>query len=251
MYRKMRLLTAFSMLCAAVASSISVKDCAPGSIFRISAVDFSPAAPVPAQNGTLHTVYDVPVQVDAGSARYSCTLNGLPVYDEKFDLCSQTACPIGVGTHDDHSISAVPATSGKVACKINWYNTAGTQLLCVQMSMTLDTGASKSLRGAPAIYTPPTVFHSHLLEPTVPTAEMCNITEYDNLWTPFPPVEDEDTTSTGGSTTHGGGSSSSSSHSGNNTSSGSGGTSSGGSSSASESRMKALVVRLRGPQDRA
>jgi uncharacterized membrane protein YgcG len=252
MYRKMRLLTAFSMLCLSVASSVSVKDCAPGSIFRISAVDFSPAAPVPGQNGTLHTVYDVPVQVDAGSARYSCTLNGLPVYDEKFDLCSQTTCPITAGTHDDHSISAVPATSGKVACKINWYNTAGTQLLCVQMSMTLDaadaSGVKKSLRGAPVVYTPPTVFHSHLLDPVVPTVEMCNITEYDDMWTPFPPVEDEDATSTGGSTTHGGGSSSSSSNSGNNTSSGSGGTSSGGSSSASESRMKALVVRLRGPR---
>lgn len=178
----MRLLTAFSWVCAVVASSVSVKDCAPGSIFRVSAVDFSPVTPVAGQNGTLHTVYDVPVQVDAGTARYSCTLNGLPVYDETFDLCSQTACPIGVGTHDDHSISAVPATSGKVSCKINWANTAGTQLMCIQMSLTLDAAATtKSLRGPAATYTPPKLFHSHTLEPVaaMTAADMCNISGFD------------------------------------------------------------------------
>ena len=238
----MRFLAAFSMVCAAIANSVSVKDCAPGSTFRISAVDFSPADPVPGQNGTLHTVYDVPVQVDGGSARYSCTLNGLPVYDETFDLCSQTACPITAGTHDDHSISAVPSTSGKVSCKINWSNKAGAQLMCIQMSLSLN--AAKSLRGVPAIFTPPTIYHSHIL-PTAP--DMCNITEFDNFWTHYELLPNEETEETTSSSS-GGGSSSSSSGMANNTSSGSGGsTSTGGSTSASETRMKALVVRLRGP----
>lgn len=245
----MRFLAAFSMVCAAIANSVSVKDCAPGSPFRITTVDFSPADPVPGQNGTLHTVYDVPVQVEGGTARYSCTLNGLPVYDETFDLCSQTACPITAGTHDDHSISAVPATSGKVSCKINWSNDAGAQLMCIQMSLTLN--AAKSLRGAPAVFVPPTLFHSHIFGAPV-SGEMCNITEYNPFsaaqYELLPLTEEEGSSSS----SSGGSGSSSSSGMGNNTSTSSGGsTSTGGSTSASETRMKALVVRLRGPQRQA
>lgn len=235
----MRFLTAFSTICAAIAgsssSSVSVKDCTPGSPFRISAVDFLPMDPVSGQNGTLHTVYDVPTPVVSGSSRYSCTLNGLPVYDETFDLCSQTACPITAGTHDDYSISAVPTTSGKVSCKINWSNQAGAPLMCVQITLTL---APKTLRGVYAIYTPPTYFHSHVFP--VPQQAMCNITEYDNLRLRYKliSVETEQTDM----------SSSSSSGMGNNTSSSSSSrTSTGGSSAASEMRMKALVVRLRDP----
>ena len=114
---------------------------------------------------------------------------------------------------------------------------AGAQLMCVQMSLTLN--AAKALRGAPAVFVHPTLFHSHVFGPAAP-AETCNITEYDNLWLPYElaPIDTEQTDT----------SSSSSSSMGNNTSSsGSGGTSTGGSTSASETRMKALVVRLRGP----
>ena len=190
----MRLLAAFSMLCTVIASSVSVKDCAPGSPFRISEVDFSPANPVAGQNGTLHTVYDVPAEVTGGSARYTCSLNGLPVYDETLDLCSQTTCPIVAGTHDDHSISAVPSTSGKVSCKINWSNTAGSQLMCVQMTLVLDAPSLRGSNIGAAVYAPPLLFHNHVLGHT--TIGMCNVSSYDESLSPYSEIEEDDNSST-------------------------------------------------------
>jgi hypothetical protein len=144
----------------AAANQATLKDCSSASSeFTIRSLDFSPASPVPGENGTLFSVYEVPVQVDAGTTRYSCTLNGLPVYDETTDLCSQTKCPIEIGTHDDTSISAVPSASGKVVCKIDWRDTAGTQLLCIQMTLQLSADAPR-LRGAVQRQLEPH-FHTH------------------------------------------------------------------------------------------
>jgi hypothetical protein len=131
------------------ASQAVVKDCGAGSsLFTIKNLDFSPSLPVPGQNGTLHSIYEVPTEITSGTSRYSCTLNGIPVYDEKVDLCTQTACPIVMGTHDDYSISQVPDTTGKVSCKIDWRSPAGNQLMCIQMVLTLSKSSSSSSSSA-------------------------------------------------------------------------------------------------------
>jgi hypothetical protein len=132
-------------LCAG--QSIVVSDCSAGaSEFEVLSVSFSPTVPVAGENGTLHTIYDVPVTVSEGSASYSCMLNGLPVYNEKYDLCTQTSCPITAGSHDDYSISEVPSISGKLKCTIHWQDKAGTLLLCIDTTIKF-VSESGNLRG--------------------------------------------------------------------------------------------------------
>lgn len=149
-----------SLLLAATAfGQASVKDCSGGaSVFAIRTLEFTPLNPVPGENGTLHVIYDVPSTVDAGSSRYTCVLNSIPVFDQKYDLCTQTACPIVAGLHDDSSISAVPNTSGKLVCNIVWSSLAGEQLLCIQMTLKL---AATSLRGTTTYEMPK--FHGSVL----------------------------------------------------------------------------------------
>lgn len=118
-------------------NSVSVTNCNTASVFKISNLAFEPSNPIPGQNGTLILDYNVPVLVSSGSVNYKCDYNGLPVYNEVLDLCSQTACPINAGLHNDKSISPVPEATGKVACTIQWYDTAKTELLCITMILKL------------------------------------------------------------------------------------------------------------------
>ena len=121
-------------------NSVTVSDCNTASVLKVTAVSFSPSDPIPGQNGTLFTHYDVPYEITKGVAKYTCTLNGLPVLSETYDLCTQTTCPITVGHHDDASESAVPAVSGTVSCKIKWDDDAAQPLLCIQTKMVLNRG---------------------------------------------------------------------------------------------------------------
>lgn len=143
---------------AAAAAGVTVKDCGSGnSFFKVRSLSFSPDVPIKGQNGTLHSVYEVPMEITAGTTKYVCALNGLPVYNEQFDLCSQTACPIAPGVHDDYSTSEVPAVSGKVSCTIDWRDSAGSQLLCIQTIMNVASDVKTNLRGIrhfKQVYTP-------------------------------------------------------------------------------------------------
>ena len=179
---------------AVAATSITLKDCGSGAAFTIGSLDFSPSSPVPGQNGTLHTVYTVPAEVAAGTVKYSCNLNGLPVYSENFDLCSQTACPVTAGTHDEYSTSEVPNTSGKVSCTIDWRDTAGKQLLCIQMIMNLAVKLG-SLRGNwmphnHGAWHPKHLFGTNLsLNATCPIPDPFNLERpmFGPVWEPFSP----------------------------------------------------------------
>jgi hypothetical protein len=176
----------------ATSTTATVKDCSSGtSEFTVRSLDFSPSAPVPGENGTLLSVYEVPVQVDGGKTRYSCTLNGLPVYDETTDLCSQTTCPIAVGTHSDTSISPVPSASGKVVCKIDWRDEEDTQLLCIQMTLQLSMVEAKQLRGAKVdIEIVEPLFHTHDVR-AFSDLEMCpRVVDFDNQWTSYQIIAD-------------------------------------------------------------
>jgi hypothetical protein len=141
-----------SALIIAASSQASVMDCAAGnSIFKIDGLNFSPVEVVAGQNGTLHTQYTVPETVSAGTAIYTCTINGLP-FSESYDICTQTACPITTGYHDDYSTMQVPDISGKVVCKIVWRDLSDKELLCVQMTFRL-AAMRKALRGCVHTYT--------------------------------------------------------------------------------------------------
>lgn len=177
----------FLGLLAATSASVKVTDCSSGtSVFKVDALSFAPDSPVGGQNGTLHAVYEVPSEYNAGIVKYAFTINGLPVYDESFDICTQTKCPITVGTHDDYSTSEVPAVSGKVVGKILWTDTSDNTLLCIQTSMILSTG-KKALRGQSFRY------HTHFVNST----NICPIVEdYDPDFLQQESVEEASTTST-------------------------------------------------------
>lgn len=145
------LFAAAACLVSLDAQNVQVKDCSSGnSEFAIHGLWFTPDPAIRGQNGTLESVYEVPVTVKAGTARYSCSLNGLPVFDQTDNLCTQTACPILAGIHDDFSISSIPDTSGKLSCKIDWRDSDGTQLLCIQMTLqlTLNNTEKQNLRSS-------------------------------------------------------------------------------------------------------
>lgn len=137
MFRALFLVLSCVSGAAAAANSVAVSDCNPASILKITGLSFSPDVPVPGQNGTLSTHYDVPYEITKGVAKYTCTLNGLPVLSETYDLCTQTVCPIAPGHHDDTSESAVPVVGGTLSCKIKWEDEAAQSLLCIQTKMLL------------------------------------------------------------------------------------------------------------------
>ena len=95
MYFIRSLLLVLSGAMALYNNSVAVSDCNTASVLKVTAVSFFPSDPIPGQNGTLFTHYDVPYEITKGVAKYTCTLNGLPVLSESYDLCTQTACPIG------------------------------------------------------------------------------------------------------------------------------------------------------------
>ena len=120
--------------CVFAQNSVSVKDCSPSdALFQVDKLSFEPSVPVPGQDGSLISTYTVAEPVATGRTHYMCSLNGLPVYDEWLDLCSQTDCPITAGQHTDTSKSTVPSTQGKIDCLISWYDSNAVPLMCIEM----------------------------------------------------------------------------------------------------------------------
>lgn len=120
-------------------ASSQVTDCGAGkSVFQINSQDFVPNPPVVGENATLWIDYTVPdgVQVDAGTAKYSVTLNGIPFPATKEDLCTQIACPQVPGTYNITSTDVWDGgISGKIISKIEWFDPNGNSLLCSQTTM--------------------------------------------------------------------------------------------------------------------
>jgi hypothetical protein len=132
----------FTSQVAYAQNSISISNCNTGSVFQITKLGFEPTNPIPGQNGTLFVDYNVPNEITSGSVLYKCNYNGLPVYSETFDLCSQTSCPVVSGSHSDKSISPIPNTNGKVICTIQWSDAVtNNELLCISMTLKLATAA--------------------------------------------------------------------------------------------------------------
>jgi len=113
-----------------------VSDCGQGkSIFQIKEQSFSPEPPVAGQPYDYWFTYTVPegVQVDAGTVKYSLTLNGLPFTPTVDDLCSQTACPKTAGFYNESTTDTWPSgVSGKIVTKLEWFDASGNLLLCSQ-----------------------------------------------------------------------------------------------------------------------
>jgi hypothetical protein len=115
-------------------STATVTDCGGGkSLFQIQEQSFSPEPPVPGEAYDYWFTYTVPdgITVDAGTAKYSVTLNGLPFTPTVDDLCKQTACPKTAGLHNESSTDTWPGgVSGKIVTKLEWFDVNGNLLLC-------------------------------------------------------------------------------------------------------------------------
>ena len=119
-------------------TSSEVTNCGVGkSIFQIQEQSFSPEPPVANQPYDYWFTYIVPdgVEVDAGTAKYSLSLNGIPFTPSTEDLCTQTACPKVAGFYNESSSDTWPSgISGKVVSKLEWYDANNNLLLCSQVT---------------------------------------------------------------------------------------------------------------------
>jgi hypothetical protein len=130
-----------------------VTDCGAGkTVFSINSQGFSPLPPIPGQDATLWIDYTVPSEtlIDAGTAKYTFTLNGIPFPASTEDLCTQITCPQVTGTYNITTVSAWPSgLSGKITSKIQWYDENNQELLCSQLTVKSSLKAPhNNLRGA-------------------------------------------------------------------------------------------------------
>lgn len=112
----------------------SVRDCGNGlGRAALLSIDSTPAQPKAGQNVTLSVVYDLPAPaVTSGTATYSYAINNIPFSPTTVDLCTQTACPIEPGVHNETSVSEFPSISGKIVTQIAWHDQDGELVWCVE-----------------------------------------------------------------------------------------------------------------------
>lgn len=119
-------------------ASASVTDCGAGkSIFTIQSQALVPDPPTPGQSYDYWFAYTVPegVTVDAGTASYKVSLNGIPFSPTVDDLCTQTTCPKTAGFYNESSSDTWPTgVSGKIVTTLEWKDGNGNLLLCSQIT---------------------------------------------------------------------------------------------------------------------
>jgi hypothetical protein len=122
-------MTALSLLFSV---SAILSDCGgPNDLATINNYGLVPEIPTAGENMTLWIDYTLKQDVTGGTAVYEANLNGLP-YIQSYDLCTQTACPILAGRHNESSISTFPTFLGKLITAISWENENNLPILCVQ-----------------------------------------------------------------------------------------------------------------------
>ncbi len=133
-----RLLTAL-LATIAVLGANTVKDCSSGtSVFKYGEATLLPDPVVPGENSTLSISLTIPdgVTVADGTAKYSISLNGLPFPGTTEPLCTQVECPLIPGPYSNTSVTVFPTgISGKIASKIEWFDTSNTRLYCLEATV--------------------------------------------------------------------------------------------------------------------
>jgi len=116
-----------------------LKDCSNGlGRAKVTSLTAVPEVPVAGDNYTITVAYDLPEPaITGGTAEYSATLNYIPVYTEKFDLCTQTACPKEVGPNTEVSVSQIPSISGKLVSTVKWMDQDNNLVWCFESTIKL------------------------------------------------------------------------------------------------------------------
>jgi hypothetical protein len=126
-------------LLASALTLSSVTDCSKGaSQIKITSMTFQPDPPVKGQNSTLNLSLNLPNDIVAGYATYSVTYNFIPLTPDVKDLCGEVpgGCPIKAGPLQLSSSYPIdPSLRGTIVAKIQWKDTANTELLCVSITM--------------------------------------------------------------------------------------------------------------------
>ena len=135
-------MTLFTALAAAIVilntTANSVTDCSKGtSVFKFTSGSLLPDPVVPGQDSSITLNLEIPAgtNVDAGTAKYSFSFNGIPFAPTTEDLCSDVACPLLPGPYTNTTTSVFPSgVSGKVTTKIEWFDVANNRLLCADVT---------------------------------------------------------------------------------------------------------------------
>jgi len=119
-------------------ASNSVKDCSAGtSVFKFTGGSLLPDPVVPGKDSSITLNADIPdgTYVNKGTAKYFISFNGIPFTPTVEDLCSNVDCPLLAGPYTNTTTSVFPSgISGKVVTKIEWFDSAGNHLLCVDVT---------------------------------------------------------------------------------------------------------------------
>jgi hypothetical protein len=142
-----KLLTLLPFLTATYAT---IKDCDTSSQFKFTDLALYPESPKVGENVYMTVIFHNPgPEIIDGKAVTSVTWNGIPLTPTTKPLCESTDCPLTVGVNNRSTMSTWPSgVTGKVNSKIQWFDTQGKSLLCIQSSVSVAADNSKSL--APA-----------------------------------------------------------------------------------------------------
>jgi ML domain len=123
------LVTALTLL--SVTSQPIATNCDTNSVFKVEQIYIEYEAPP--VNSTLTVAYTVPEQIEDGLAKFTCTLNGIPILNEQKPLCQDTTCPITVGFHNDSNPFETALTSGTLSCTTKWLAADSSVLRCIKI----------------------------------------------------------------------------------------------------------------------
>ena len=137
----------FSLLVGLAFAQGSIKDCDPSSQFRFTELGLTPDPPKVNENVIMKVLFHNPgPEVTEGKAVTSVTWNGIPITPSTKPLCESTECPLTVGLNNRTTISTWPSSvTGSVNSKIQWFDSNGKSLLCIQTSVHVASDDSKSI----------------------------------------------------------------------------------------------------------
>ena len=120
-------------------TSKSIVDCGQGkSLFQITSLSLFPTSVQAGKNISIQLQYSSPVRVDNGTIVVKMTYNFMPLPTSVNLLCASATCPIEPGLHDGSTVQNIPVgLSGSLTSRITWLDTANTQLLCIQVSVSI------------------------------------------------------------------------------------------------------------------
>ncbi len=120
-------------------TSKSIVDCGQGkSLFQITSLSLFPTSVQAGKNISIQLQYSSPVRVDNGTIVVKMTYNFMPLPTSVNLLCASATCPIEPGLHDGSTVQNIPVgLSGSLTSRITWLDTTNTQLLCIQVSVSI------------------------------------------------------------------------------------------------------------------